>query len=196
MNKKRIQPKDLITVGIFSAIMMVVCFAVSMLGFIPIFIPLLSVVVPIVGGIPFMLFLTKAQQFGMVTIMGLIVGILTGLLGMGVWVILTMSLFGFIADLVFRSGEYKSSVKSIIGYGVYSLGMIGNYIPIIFARDSYGEMLLGSGFSQEYVDTMMGYMPGLGRCFLLFAASFVSGVVGALIGKALMKKHFVRAGIA
>lgn len=53
MNKNRIQPKDLITVGIFSAIMMVVCFAASMLGFIPIFIPLLSVVVPIVGGIPF-----------------------------------------------------------------------------------------------------------------------------------------------
>ena len=190
MNKKRIQPKDLITVGIFSAIMMVVCFAASMLGFIPIFIPLLSVVVPIVGGIPFMLFLTKAQKFGMVTIMGLIVGILTGLLGMGVWVILTMLLFGFIADLVFRSG-----VKSIIGYGVYSLGMIGNYIPIIFARDSYGEMLLGSGFSQEYVDTMMGYMPDW-SLLPLFAASFVSGVVGALIGKALMKKHFVRAGIA
>ena len=31
MNKKRIQPKDLITVGIFSAIMMVVGFAASML---------------------------------------------------------------------------------------------------------------------------------------------------------------------
>ena len=48
MNKKRIQPKDLITVGIFSAIIMVVCFAASMLGFITIFIPLLSVVVPLV----------------------------------------------------------------------------------------------------------------------------------------------------
>lgn len=195
MNKNRIQPKDLITVGIFSAIMMVVCFAASMLGFIPIFIPLLSVCVPLVGGIPFMLFLTKAQKFGMVTIMGIIVGILTGLLGMGVWVILTMSVFGLVADLIMRSGEYKSAVKSIIGYGVYSLGMIGNYIPIVFARDSYGEMLLGSGFSQEYVDTMMGYMPDWSLLPLL-AASFVSGIVGALIGKALMKKHFVRAGIA
>lgn len=195
MNKKRIQPKDLITVGIFAAIMMVVCFAASMLGFIPIFIPLLSVVVPIVGGIPFMLFLTKAQKFGMVTIMGLIVGILTGILGMGVWVILTMPLFAVIADFVMRTGEYKSAAKSVIGYGIYSLGMIGNYIPIIFARDSYAEMLLNSGYGQEYVDTMMGYMPDW-SLLPLFAASFVSGVVGALIGKALMKKHFVRAGIA
>lgn len=195
MNKKRIQPKDLITIGIFSAIMMVVCFAASMLGFIPIFIPLLSVVVPIVGGIPFMLFLTKAQKFGMVTIMGLIVGILTGILGMGVWVILTMPVFAVIADLVMRTGEYKSAAKSIIGYGIYSLGMIGNYIPIIFARDSYAEMLLNSGYGQEYVDTMMGYMPDW-SLLPLFAASFVSGIIGALIGKALMKKHFVRAGIA
>lgn len=174
MNKKRIQPKDLITVGIFSAIIMVVCFAASMLVFIPIFIPLLSVVVPLVGGIPFMLFLTKAQKFGMVTIMGLIVGL--------------------VADLIMRSGEYKSTVKGVMGYGVYSLGMIGNYIPIIFARDSYGEMLLGSGFSQEYVDTMMGYMPDW-SLLPLFAASFVSGVVSALIGRVLMRKHFVRAGI-
>lgn len=195
MNKKRIQPKDLITVGIFAAIMMVVCFAASMLGFIPIFIPLLAVVVPIVGGIPFMLFLTKAQKFGMVTIMGLIVGILTGILGMGVWVILTMPVFAVIADLVMRTGEYKSAAKSVIGYGIYSLGMIGNYIPIIFARDSYAEMLLNSGYGQEYVDTMMGYMPDW-ALLPLFAACFVSGVVGALIGKALMKKHFVRAGIA
>lgn len=195
MNKKRIQPKDLITIGIFSAIMMVVCFAAAMLGVIPIFIPLLSVVVPIVGGIPFMLFLTKAQKFGMVTIMGLIVGILTGILGMGVWVILTMPLFALIADLVMRTSEYRNAVKSVIGYGIYSLGMIGNYIPIIFARNRYAEMLLNSGYSQEYVETMMGYMPDW-SLLPLFAASFVSGVIGALIGKALMKKHFVRAGIA
>ena len=41
----------------------------------------------------------------------------------------------------------------------------------------------------------MGYMPDW-SLLPLFAASFVSGVVGSLIGKALMKKHFVRAGIA
>ena len=69
MNKKRIQPKDLITVEIYSSLMLELCFAATLLGFITIFIPLLSVVVPIVGGIPLMLFLTKAQKFGMVTIM-------------------------------------------------------------------------------------------------------------------------------
>ena len=51
--KQKIQPKDLITTGIFTAIMFVICMGVAMLGYIPIFIPLLSVLVPLVGGIPF-----------------------------------------------------------------------------------------------------------------------------------------------
>jgi len=39
-------------------------FAVAMLELIPIFLPLLSVLVPILGGIPFMLFLTKVKKPG------------------------------------------------------------------------------------------------------------------------------------
>ena len=46
--KQKIQPKDLITTGIFTAIMFVICMGVAMLGYIPIFIPLLSVLVPLV----------------------------------------------------------------------------------------------------------------------------------------------------
>ena len=48
----KLQGKDLINIGIFAAIYFVVVFAVSMLGVIPIFIPLLDVLVPLIGGIP------------------------------------------------------------------------------------------------------------------------------------------------
>ena len=73
--KQKMQPKDLITVGIFSAIMFIVCMGVAMLGYIPIFIPLLSALVPLIGGIPFMLFLTKVRKFGMVLIMSVLIGL-------------------------------------------------------------------------------------------------------------------------
>jgi hypothetical protein len=39
--------KDLINIGIFSAIYFVIVFIIAMLGMIPIFLPLLSVLVPI-----------------------------------------------------------------------------------------------------------------------------------------------------
>ena len=58
MNNK-LQGKDLINIGIFTAIYFIVIFAAASIGFIPIFIPLISVIVPLVGGIPMMLFFSK-----------------------------------------------------------------------------------------------------------------------------------------
>lgn len=60
MNNK-LQGKDLINIGIFTAIYFIVIFAAASIGFIPIFIPLISVVVPLVGGIPMMLFFSKSK---------------------------------------------------------------------------------------------------------------------------------------
>jgi energy-coupling factor transport system substrate-specific component len=192
--KQKIQAKDLINVGIFTAIMFVVTMAAAMLGYIPIFIPLLSVLVPVIGGIPFMLFLTKVKKFGLVTIMAVLIGIVIALMGMGVWVIFTAPLFGVLADLVLKSGSYSSVKKSIFGYGIFSMWVIGNFIPIVITRGNYYDMLI-SGYGQEYADTLMGYIPDWSLLPLL-AASFVSGLLGALLGRSLLKKHFIRAGIA
>ena len=68
---KKLDGKDLINVGVFTAIYFVIIFTVAMLGMIPVFLVLLSVLVPIVGGIIFELFLTKVKKFGMVWIMAI-----------------------------------------------------------------------------------------------------------------------------
>ena len=72
----RLQGKDLINIGIFTAIYFIVIFAAASIGFIPIFIPLISVIVPLVGGIPMMLFFSKIKKFGMLTICGLLLGVI------------------------------------------------------------------------------------------------------------------------
>ena len=64
-------------------------FAAASIGFIPIFIPLISVIVPLVGGIPMMLFFSKIKKFGMLTICGVLLGIIMLLTGMGWWCIPT-----------------------------------------------------------------------------------------------------------
>ena len=68
LKSNKLQAKDLINVGIFTAIYFVIFFAGMMLGYIPIFIPLLGLVCPILCGIPFMLYLTKVKKFGMVSL--------------------------------------------------------------------------------------------------------------------------------
>jgi energy-coupling factor transport system substrate-specific component len=51
-NETKLKGRDLINVGIYAAIYFVILMAVAMLGMIPIFLPLLSVLVPILGGTP------------------------------------------------------------------------------------------------------------------------------------------------
>lgn len=191
--KKGLKPKDLINVGIFSAIYIVIVMAAAMLGYIPIFIPLLVVICPLVGGIPYMLYMTKVHCFGMVTIMGVIMGVLMGLGGMGLYALITGPLFGFLADLVLKSGNYQDPKKAVLSHGVFSMWLIGNYIPIVVNRASYFEGLV-QGYGQAYAETLMGYIPDWSLIVLL-AGAFLAGIVGALIGKAIFHKHFERAGI-
>lgn len=71
----RLEGKDLITIGIYTVIYVVIVMLVAMLGFIPIFIPLMAVLCPLIGGIPYMLYVTKAKKFGMTAIMGFLIGL-------------------------------------------------------------------------------------------------------------------------
>ena len=77
--------------------------------------------------------------------------------------------------------------------GIFSMWVIGAFIPIVVTRDAYYQNLL-PGYGQEYADTLMAYMPDWILPMLLVAA-FVSGLVGGLIGRKIFKKHFERAGI-
>lgn len=108
MNNK-LQGKDLINIGIFTAIYFIVIFAAAVYRFYPIFIPLISVIVPLVGGIPMMLFFSKIKKFGMLTICGVLLGIIMLLTGMGWWCIPNPGLIsGLISDFMMKACDYKS----------------------------------------------------------------------------------------
>ena len=131
VRNNKLQAKDLINVGIFTAIYFVVFFAGMMLGYIPIFIPLLGLVCPILCGIPFMLYLTKVKKFGMVSLTGIILGLLNVLIGAGVLVLIFGVVFGILGDLVLKAGKYQSWKCTLLGNGVFSLdyGLCEPYVP-------------------------------------------------------------------
>ena len=79
--KKGLSAKDLINVGIYTAIYLVIFFVVGMMNAIPILYPAIYLLIPIITGIPFMLFLTKIEKFGMITIMSIIIGVFWYLMG-------------------------------------------------------------------------------------------------------------------
>lgn len=59
---KMLNVKDLITVGIFAVILTVSIFIFGMLGYIPILMIALPVIVALIAGIPYMLFLTRVDK--------------------------------------------------------------------------------------------------------------------------------------
>jgi energy-coupling factor transport system substrate-specific component len=155
--------------------------------------PLLCVIGPIIGGIPFMLFLTKVKKFGMILIMSIIMGIMMLLTGMGYYALIVGIVSGLIAELIYKSGGYKSVSKAILTSGVFSIWIWGNFIPLFTNIEGYFSTR--QDFGQEYIDTLTALMP-LWMCPTLLVAAFVSGFIGGLVGKAILKKHFIKAGIA
>lgn len=77
--------KDLINIGIFSAIYFVLSFIGMFLGIIPILWILMPGVIAILAGIPFMLLCAKVQKPGVPLLMGLITGLLYFITGQLQW---------------------------------------------------------------------------------------------------------------
>ena len=188
----KLKGKDLINVGLFSAMYFVVTFIFAMLGLIPVFLPLLAVLVPIFGGIVFMLFLTKVDKFGMILIMSLIMGIMMLLTGMGYFTLIVSAVTGILAEFIYKSGNYKSSKKAVLANAVFSIWLFGNYIPLFFTPDAYWSTR--QDYGQEYIDAVNNLMP-MWMCPVMIVVPFVCGIIGGLLGKAMLKKHFEKAGI-
>ena len=180
--------------GLFTVLYFVIgCCVAIPVGFVPIFLPILGALWSLITGIPFMLFLTRVKKFGMVTIMGILSGLLMGLTGMGFWGVPMGVIFGLLGDLILKSGGYKSAKKSLIGYAVFSLWMVGTYIPMYFmVEDSRASF--AASFGEEYADRVMAVMP-MWSIILVIAGIFIFAILGGLLGKALLKKHFAKAGI-
>lgn len=195
MNSSKLKAKDFITVGIFTAILIVVEFLCGMLGYIhPYIVASYVVMIPLVGAIPMMLFYTKVEKFGMITIMSVLIAIIMFVLGMGYLGAPLIVAAGVISDLIAKSGKYKSFKKTILSYGVFCLWICANYFPVIVTADSYRTDLLDGGYSAEYCDDLFRAINEKTIAVLLILC-FVFGCIGAVIGKKVVKKHFEKAGI-
>ena len=84
MAQKKLQAKDFITIGIFTAILWVVQMVIMYMGFLsPFIVAGYAVLIPIVTGIPMILYYARIEKFGMLTITSVIVALLLFIFGMG-----------------------------------------------------------------------------------------------------------------
>ncbi len=192
--ENKLNAKDLINVGIFTAIYFVLFFATGMIGYIPIMMVFLPLLCPFITGIPFMLFLTKVKRFGMITIMGIIVSVLMFILGHP-WPILVFGILcGLVGDFILKAGGYKGWRTSVASYVIFSEWIAGAMIPLFFMRDTYFAQIR-AGYGDTYTDSLMALTP-IWVFGVMIVLVVIGAVAGAFLGRSVLKKHFKRAGIA
>ncbi|MCR5228304.1 MAG: MptD family putative ECF transporter S component [Eubacterium sp.] len=193
MENNKLNAKDLINVGIYTAICAVLVCAVAMTGVIPIMMVLLIVFVPILTGIPYMMFLTKVKKFGMILIMNVILGAFMWITGMSYYALIVGTISGLIAEFIYRAGDYKSKWHGIFAFAVSGLYCWANYFGIFFNSEAYFSTR--QNFGQEYIDSVTKMLP-VWMCPVLFVVDVVCGIIGGWIGTKVLRKHFEKAGIA
>lgn len=195
MSKDKLQVKDLINTGIFTAINFILMFAVGMVvGLVPILYLFLPLVIAVVCGTVYMLFLTKVRKKGMIFLMALITSLLMFLQGHMLPGFIIGILTGIIADFISSIGDYKSFKFNTIGYCIFSLWPVGAFVPIWIMRETYFDTIT-KGMGIEYAESLQAITP-MWVLPLMAIATMVAGVGGAYLGKKLLKKHFIKAGIA
>lgn len=192
----RMSPRDLISIGIFAALYIVVVMGISMFGFVSPVVMLVALAAAIVaGGVPFMLFLTRVSHAGMITVFAVITSGVLLLSGHPpVSFALTVAL-ALVAEVIVWAGGYTSRRMSVLAHTVYAAWFIGPMLPIFYAPDDYYGGPSMQQMGQAYTEQMQALLsPGVLLAFC--ASTVVFGFLGGLLGARLLRKHFEKAGLA
>ena len=195
-NGKGLKGKDLITIGIFSAIYFVINFAFMLLGGIhPALWMLMPGFIAVFAGIPFMLMAAKVQKPGAVFLMGLITALIYFVTGQFTLVILiSMASACVLAEVIRSMAKYDSFKGNSTAYVIFSLGMTGSPLPIWLFKADFLAQITEQGMPADYVSAVEA-LSSNAMLVVLFVAPIIGGMIGAFIAKGLFKKHFVKAGI-
>lgn len=192
----RMSAHDLITIGIFAALYIVIVFGIGLFGFLNPAVMLVALASGILaGGVPFMLFLTRVRHAGMVLIFAAITSGLMTLTGHPPIGFLLTLLCALLAEIVLWFGEYRSQRMGVLAYAVYSLWYCTPLLPIFYARDEYFADPSMQQMGQNYVEQMNDLLSP--TVLAAFSASTVLfGLLGGLLGLRMLRKHFEKAGLA
>ena len=195
-NGKMLKGRDLIIVGIFSAIYFVINFIFMLMsGFHPMIWILMPALIALFTGVPFMLMCAKVQKPGAVILMGLITGLLYFVTGQFTVIILVTFVIGCgFGEIVRAATKYNSFKGNTISFALFSLGMTGSPLPIWIMRDSFLAQITEQGMPADYVATLEAVSSPV-MLVVMVVAPLVTAVIGAWIAKGMFKKHFTKAGI-
>lgn len=193
MDNKKLKVKDLVSIGVFCVIYLVLLFGVGMMGIIPILFLIYPTVLGIVAGTVVMLFMTKVQKPWALFIFGMVSPLVMFAAGHTYVVVVLSLIVMIIAELIRKIGNYNSFKYNMLSYAVFSTWICSSMMQMLLVKEKYLEMSIEM-MGKDYVDAMEKLIT-YPHMALVALGAFLGGIIGAYIGKALLKKHFEKAGI-
>lgn len=192
----RFSARDLLNTAIFAVIFIVVVYAIGMLGIVSPLVWLVAMPLQVIaGGIVVMLFLTRVRHGGMVTLFAIVVALFYLLSGNTPVSTLAIIALGLLAEVLLWAGGYRSKWAAIWAYTIFALSFFTPLLPLLIDRQAYFASLSWTQMGPDYVKAADALL-STGVIGTLGAVIVVAGFLGALLGSALLRKHFVRAGLA
>ena len=184
--------KDLVLIGIFDVIYLVIIMACDCMGIVPILYLIYPIIAAIIAGPLVLLFMAKEQKAFAFAIFGIIPPALMFLLGCTYVVLVIGIITTLLAEVLRKIGNYSSFTWNTLAYAVHSLWMPGVLSQMIFMRERFLELCqpMGDAYIAQLVQILTWQ-----SMILVAIGAMVGAMIGALIGKKLLKKHFVKAGI-
>ena len=192
MDNQKLKVKDLVSIGVFGVIYFVLMFGIGMMGMIPILFLIYPTVLGIIAGTVVMLFMTKVQKPWALFILGMISPLVMFAAGHTYVVVVLSLIVMIISELIRKIGNYNSFKYNMLSYAVFSTWICSSMMQMLLAKEVYIEHCKMMG--DDYVvalEKLITYP----HMALVALGAFLGGIIGAYIGKALLKKHFEKAGI-
>lgn len=194
-NSKKLSVKDLITTGVFAALLLV---AASLGGTVFAITPTLTFYFPIgaavFAGPIYLLLLAKVPKRGAMMIAGAIFCILGLMTGMHWGMDFGVLIMAIIADFVAGTKKYKSVKVNVLSYILYAFGPMGTYFVFYIDPEGWAQTMLKNGTTQDYIDSM-STVASRTTLFIMIIGTVVVAAISRFIGRKLLHKQFEKAGI-
>lgn len=191
---KKLNARDLITIGIFNAIGIVIYMLLTSILCITVFGSLIATAaVFIVNGVVYMLIAIKIQKRGVFLISGILFALMSLASG-HVYHLIALIAGAVISELV--AGKYNSLKRISAAYVTFTLSdFIGVYLPIFAFGASYLlQRASRFGIRAEAMKASLHYFTGT-TFILLLILNIVCAVIGAWIGLKIIDKHFKKSNL-
>lgn len=195
MENTKLTTKDLITAGVFSALIFI-CVNISggPLMMIPSLTFYYSVGSALLAGPVYLLMLAKVPKRGPIYIAGALLALFCLVTGMHIGMVISYAVCAVIADLIAGINKYRSVKMNIISYIVFSFGGIGTYIAYYINPSAWLSSMADKGTSEDYLSTVEA-SGNTTTLIIMIVGTVIVGLLSGFIGSKLLKKQFEKAGI-